>query len=116
MDESRSEDGVLLAVWVKRAHRGPMDSVESGRLVAARGLAGSADQGRRRQVTLLDEAARGGSSWIAPAVPLLPWREGRTCCCAAFTLTAARADGCCAWARAACLYAERRARASGWTR
>jgi MOSC domain-containing protein YiiM len=56
-DGSPSGDGVLLAIWVKRAHRGPMDSVESGRLVAARGLAGSADQGRRRQVTLLDEAA-----------------------------------------------------------
>lgn len=31
-----------------------MDSVSSGRLVAGRGLAGNADQGRRRQVTLIE--------------------------------------------------------------
>jgi MOSC domain-containing protein YiiM len=49
--------GELRAIWVKRAHRGPMDAVQSGRLVAGRGLVGSADQGRRRQVTLIDEAA-----------------------------------------------------------
>jgi MOSC domain-containing protein YiiM len=31
-----------------------MDSVSTGRLVAGRGLAGNADQGRRRQVTLIE--------------------------------------------------------------
>jgi len=31
-----------------------MDSVETGTLVAGRGLAGNADQGRRRQVTLIE--------------------------------------------------------------
>jgi hypothetical protein len=31
-----------------------MDSVTTGRLVAGRGLVGNADQGRRRQVTLIE--------------------------------------------------------------
>jgi MOSC domain-containing protein YiiM len=46
--------GQLAAIWIKRAHRGPMDSVETGTLVAGRGLAGNAAQGRRRQVTLIE--------------------------------------------------------------
>jgi MOSC domain-containing protein YiiM len=47
--------GTLVAIWVKRARRGPMDASQVGELVSGRGLVGNADQGGRRQVTLLDE-------------------------------------------------------------
>jgi MOSC domain-containing protein YiiM len=48
-------NGQLRAIWIKRMKRGPMDPVESAELVAGRGLVGNANQGGRRQVTVIDE-------------------------------------------------------------
>lgn len=36
-------------------HRGPMDAAEVARLVAGRGIAGNADQGGYRQITLIEQ-------------------------------------------------------------
>jgi MOSC domain-containing protein YiiM len=47
--------GEIARIWIKRFKRGPMDPVDEATLVAGRGLAGNANQGGRRQVTLLDE-------------------------------------------------------------
>jgi MOSC domain-containing protein YiiM len=49
--------GEIVAIWIKRAKGGVMDRVDQARLVAGRGLQGNANQGGRRQVTVIDEAA-----------------------------------------------------------
>ncbi len=47
--------GKLAAIWVKRAKQGPMDPVQEAELVAGRGIKNNANQGGRRQVTIIEE-------------------------------------------------------------
>jgi MOSC domain-containing protein YiiM len=49
--------GRLDAIWVKRAHGGRMDAATRATLRAGRGIVGNANQGGRRQVTLIDRIA-----------------------------------------------------------
>ena len=65
-------NGTVEAIWIKRMKRGPMDATDSAILVAGRGLQGNANQGGRRQVTLIaqerwDELMRELSSDIPPS-------------------------------------------------
>jgi MOSC domain-containing protein YiiM len=47
--------GKLEAIWIKRARRGRMDPVASAQLIAGKGIVGNANQGGRRQVTIIDK-------------------------------------------------------------
>ena len=49
------DSGQLQAIWIKRVRRGPMDRRDSATLVAGRGIVGNANQGGRRQVTLIEQ-------------------------------------------------------------
>lgn len=50
---SRATSGRLEAIWLKRAHRARMDGVTEATAVAGKGLDGSVDRSRRRQVTII---------------------------------------------------------------
>lgn len=52
-----SGSGRIEAIWIKRAHRGPMDAVPEAMLIAGKGLATNVDRSRRRQITLLAREA-----------------------------------------------------------
>ena len=54
IETERPGPGHIERLWIKRAHRGAMDARERIELVAGRGVRGSADQGGRRQLTLLE--------------------------------------------------------------
>ena len=48
-----SESGRLETIWIKRSKRGVMDPVGRARAQAGSGLEGNADQGGKRQVTII---------------------------------------------------------------
>jgi MOSC domain-containing protein YiiM len=48
------EAGVLERIWIKRAKNGPMDFVPQAALLKDRGLVNNANQGGRRQVTIIE--------------------------------------------------------------
>jgi MOSC domain-containing protein YiiM len=54
MADRTPSPGRLRAIFVKRMKRGPMDPNERAALVAGRGIVGNANQGGRRQVTILE--------------------------------------------------------------
>ena len=55
MNGGRRLMGKLEAIWIKRARRGSMDRVQQAKLVAGKGIVGNANQGGRRQVTIIEK-------------------------------------------------------------
>ena len=55
----------LEQIWIKRMHRGPMDPAERAQVVAGRGIVGNANQGGKRQVTIVSN-----KHWIEVTAPL----------------------------------------------
>jgi MOSC domain-containing protein YiiM len=49
------ETGRLEAIWLKRMKMGPMDPVQRATLQAHQGLVGNANQGGKRQVTIIEK-------------------------------------------------------------
>jgi MOSC domain-containing protein YiiM len=46
---------LLKQIWIKRAKGGPMDAVDRALVVAGKGIVGNANQGGKRQVTILSD-------------------------------------------------------------
>lgn len=57
VSEMTQRNGRLAAIWIKRFKGGPMDAQRAARLVAGRGIEGNANQGGKRQVTILSSEA-----------------------------------------------------------
>ena len=57
--------GRIKALWSKRAHRGPMDSLREATLIPGQGLEGSVGRSTRRQVTVLASEA-----WVSAVAGL----------------------------------------------
>jgi MOSC domain-containing protein YiiM len=55
----------LEQIWIKRMHRGPMDSAERALVVAGKGIVGNANQGGKRQVTIVSN-----KHWTDVTAPL----------------------------------------------
>lgn len=47
--------GKLEAIWIKPAHRVPMQAADSAKLIAGKGIEGNVDRSKRRQVTILEK-------------------------------------------------------------
>ncbi len=48
-------EGRLEAIWIKRFKRGPMDSARTAEVLAVRGIFDNANQGGKRQLTLVEQ-------------------------------------------------------------
>ncbi len=50
-----TQQGQLEAIWIKRFKRGPMDPATEATMVEGRGIEGNANQGGKRQVTIISK-------------------------------------------------------------
>lgn len=55
----------LTQIWIKRMHKGPMDPAPAAAMVAGKGIVGNANQGGKRQVTIVSN-----KNWEAVTAPL----------------------------------------------
>ena len=63
--------GNLETIWIKRGTRAPMDPVTTATLIADRGLKGNANQGGKRQVTILAREHWDAITGDLPANPIM---------------------------------------------